>query len=754
MARHGRGRVIHLLIVVICCVTVTRSIAEADDRPEPAGDASAPVAVLVGADADKLERFAADELCSYLERLFGIRTHPATNLTDNLTERVDAFLLVGSPNSNPAVAEALQSRSWPELSDQGIALKRGTLKDKAALIIGAGSPKATMWAVYETVERWGVQYLIDGDVCPPKREWAGLPNLDVVMEPNMRVRCWRLVNDLAHGPVSWSLDENVRFLRQMAKLKYNRIHTYLWPHQPFVHYTFRGMPKPPGVLFFGQRHPIDQDTIGREKFKGMSVFTNPEFVNAETPEELHRRAVALVRGIHEEARRLGMETVVSFEPFNWPKEFLKVMPAAQQADQLGRLTIQPGEEQSLDDPLLREMVIMVVRAYIETYPNADFIQVGVPEKRRWLSQGREAYRRLDQQYDLSGLESYDELCARARSRTSFPGGGGRVERQVKGDLAILWLFDSLVRTADLLERPGGGEDVKLIYSSVTEELFPLVARITPSAGEVVNFIDYTASRVLRHRELIRQTPTEDVPVSLILTLADDNVGVLPQLATGTFHRLLPELRQSRWAGFYTRYWTVGEQDPAVYYLARASWDESFTPAEAYTRQLQRVCGPASVEPALQSFKLIEGITLGMDQHGLGFGFPVPGMMTKHYRAGGLSAAIKKDHQLYREALEHAREAYHLSRPEGRAYMNYFVGRLKFAVRYLDAADAFGATANALKANNSDEARRHVDVAYAAIRDALQIYADVAKDHGDLGAVALMNEYCYRPIREKRKELRE
>jgi hypothetical protein len=53
---------------------------------------------------------------------------------------------------------------------------------------------------------------------------------------------------LAHGPVSWSLEENRRFLRQIAKMKYNRIHVSLWPTQPFVHYRFRGMEKPLGVM--------------------------------------------------------------------------------------------------------------------------------------------------------------------------------------------------------------------------------------------------------------------------------------------------------------------------------------------------------------------------------------------------------------------------------------------------------------------------------------------------------------------------
>ena len=94
----------------------------------------------------------------------------------------------------------------------------------------------------------------------------------------------------------------------------------------------------------------------------------------------------------------------------------------------------------------------------------------------------------------------------------------------------------------------------------------------------------------------------------------------------------------------------------------------------------------------------------------------------------------------------------MSRPAGQAYTEYFVERLRFADRYLDAADAFGATSVAEKADNKAKAREQIDLAYSAIREALEAYAGVAKDHGDLGAVALMNEYCYRPIRDKRNKL--
>ncbi len=705
--------------------------------------------IVVGAGAPRLEQFAADQLSDYLNKLFRLEVQPTDDLT---TAKIG--LLVGSPETNPAVAKALGVDGWPKLSDQAIVLKRGTLAGKPVLVAGGGSPVATMWAVYELVERWGVRYLIDGDIYPPQGAWPGLPEVDLVMEPNMPIRCWRLVNDLPLGPVSWSLEENVRFLQQIAKMKYNRVHTFLWPHQPFVHYTFRGMPKPPGLLYFGQRHPIDEDTIGREHFSGMTVFTNPELVGAESAEDLHRRAVALVQGIHQEARRLGMQTITSFGVFDWPKEFQKLIPAAQPSDQLGGLYVQPGNDQPLTDPRLAEMVETVVRAHIETYPEVDFIQVSVPEHRRWVSQGREAYRLLDARYDLSDLGSYDQLCARARSRTTFPGGGKRVESQVQSDLAFLWMFDSLIRKSNLLQRPGGGKDLKLIYRGITSELFPLVARITPPGGEVVNFIDYTASRVLRRRDLIQSAPSKDVPVSLIITLADDNVGVLPQMATGSIDKLLDTMRASGWDGFYTRYWTVGEQDPTVHYLARASWDATLTPQEAYTDQIEHVCGPEAVAPALKALARIEQITLNLDQHGLGFGFPIPTMMTKHYDSGGLSDAIRKDHQLYREALAQMETARQLCRPEGRAYLDYFVARLRFAIRYLDAAEAYGATSLAEKAGQQDQALQHATLAYHAIREALKEYVTVAKDHGDLGAVAMMNEYCYRPIRDKRNQLRD
>ena len=178
-----------------------------------------------------------------------------------------------------------------------------------------------------------------------------------------------------------------------------------------------------------------------------------------------------------------MQTGLSIQPFEWPKEFMKVLPGSEPAHQLGSLTAGPGPNQSMYDPLVREMIATIVRAYVETYPEADYLLIGMPEHRNWIGLAQESYEQLCARYDVKNLDSYEELCGRARNRTAYSGGGERAEVQVKGDLVALCLFDSLLREKRLLERPGERGKIKLVYMEVSQELFPLVARMVPPGGE-------------------------------------------------------------------------------------------------------------------------------------------------------------------------------------------------------------------------------------------------------------------------------
>ena len=130
------------------------------------GQSQAPVSVVTGGSAPQLEQFAARELCGYLEKLFDLKATPVRQWTESSR----TTFLVGNPSTNSAIPRT----AFPEVSDQGIVLRSISSGGRPALIVGGGSPRATLWAVYELAERWGVRYLVRGDVLPAK-EGTGPP---------------------------------------------------------------------------------------------------------------------------------------------------------------------------------------------------------------------------------------------------------------------------------------------------------------------------------------------------------------------------------------------------------------------------------------------------------------------------------------------------------------------------------------------------------------------------------------------------
>jgi hypothetical protein len=127
-------------------------------------------------------------------------------------------------------------------------------------------------------------------------------------------------------------------------------------------------------------------------------------------------------------------------------------------------------------------------------------------------------------------------------------------------------------------------------STIAEELFPILPLVLPNESETLNFVDYTPSRIVKRREVLKEIPARKIPSVLIYTLHDDNVGVLPQLATHALHELTGDIRDQGWAGFSTRYWLIGDHDPCVAYLSRAAWDPKVTPTDVYRDQVTHACG--------------------------------------------------------------------------------------------------------------------------------------------------------------------
>src|SRR5579859_857928 len=118
------------------------------------------VDVVIGPQAPPLERFAAEELAGQFQRLFDADVA----ISENVPADAPRLILLGSPATNPAVKSFLPE--WPKLSNQGHVLRTVTIADRPALMVGGGTPVATLWAVYELGHHFGIRYALFGDMYP------------------------------------------------------------------------------------------------------------------------------------------------------------------------------------------------------------------------------------------------------------------------------------------------------------------------------------------------------------------------------------------------------------------------------------------------------------------------------------------------------------------------------------------------------------------------------------------------------------
>ncbi len=700
------------------------------------------VAVIVSENAPDLERFAAEQLCDYLEKLFEIQTRP----TSSLSGEAETLFFVGSLDTNVAVESATQADVLPPVSEQGFILCRVQCQGCPSLVVRGGSPRATLWAVYELIERWGARYLLHRDVLPTPFPFY-LPDLDVVVEPTLPVRQWRVINDFACGPEAWGMGDYRPVIDQLAKLKFNRILLSVWPWQPFLHYEVKGVKRESATLWFDFHYPITDDMVGRHLFGNEDEFWNPDLPRGASYEEFTAAGEQLVHNLIDYAHQRGMECVIVATLTEFPPEFAPLLKDAQEVHQLAELTVVPSAETDIDDPALTELATTVLRATVNTYPEIDYVALGMPEFRQWSGLYERAWGALDAKYNISLQRSLDDILTAASQRSTYPGGEERALQEVKGDIVALYFYDRLLNEIHALKesrRP----DMKFIYNSVAEELFPLLGNLVPHDWETLNFVDYTASRIVKRREVLENVPSQEHACSLIYTLHDDNVGLLPQLATDSLHELTKDLIRHGWAGFSTRYWLIADHNPCVAYLSKAAWDESITHEDIYRDQICAVCGEECVEDMLTTFREVEGTTIALEDHGLGLTFPVPGMLTKHWTPQPISDELVEDRHGYQRALDAAYRAREKAQPSGQNYVDYWVGRLRFGIGYLDMIASVRRAAIAEANGQPAEAIQHAETALATARQALEAYAGVARDQSDRGAIAVMNEYVYRPLREK------
>ena len=709
---------------------------------------SGPVSVVVGKNAPELEQFAASELCSYLNKLFDVKTHPTTELNSGYS----SVFLIGSATTNSRI------RSFAKVSEQGIVIEN-VPGATSTLIVGGGSPRATLWAVYELAERWGVHYLLDRDALPAKSKFR-MPQLNVVMEPIFKVRAHPTIQDFADSGEAWGIQDFRPLINQLAKMKYNRLDIFAFAWQPYLAYQVDGIKRQTAGLWYSYHYPITPDMPGRSVFPANATeFWNPDLPVHGTPDEILSAGIRLQQELIDYGHRHGMDCVINATVSEYPKEFAPLLGGSVPIRMLNQLTTAPGPDTKLDDPGLHKLSSAVVRTTIDTYPQADRINISINEWRQWTNQYQRAWDALDSKYHIGQITTLQNVLEASQHRSGYEFTGftkaeldKKASDEVKGDLASLSFFDWLVRDSGAVSE-SNRPDMKFLYWGFSEELFPVLPRVLPPNSEMEVMPENFLTHLLERSDILKRLSGGPIHPIIALTVDDDNIGIVPQMTTSSLRKVLKILRETQWEGFVARERFPGDHDTELAYLARAAWDPDADPNVIASEQLKAACGEACGEDLLTTMHDIDAATVVWERDDQFIAVPVPEMLMRQWKAGPLPGYLEENRRSYQHGWEAAQHAVGVASPEGKSYAEYWAKRMEFSVRFIDVVESVRRAASAEAAHQPEQEAAEVTKALTTLRQSIEAYAAVARNQTDRGAIAIAVEYGYRPLEKKLAELK-
>lgn len=709
------------------------------------------VDVVVGSKASELERFAASEVAVQFKKLFDADV----KISDQVTAGSDPLIVIGSPTSNSALQPL--GTTWPKLTDQGHLVRSIQLGSRKAIVAGGGSPVATLWAVYELGHHFGIRYALYGDMYPGEPVELKLDGIDRLLEPSLRQRTWKIANESPIGLESWGLAEHQHAIKQLAKLKFNRVIMAFQPSQGYVDFEYKGIKSQSAMSWGGVRFPVDGDTAGRAVFRGAKFFENPDFAATKTYGERTAAATQQARGVLTAARQLGMTTGIAFSPLEFPYEFENLLTSAKAEAGAKPSVDAPGSKLKFNDPLLLDLAKTQLKAYLKTYPDVDVLCLTLPESIDWSSQAEEAWKDLDSNIGLSKFTSLKSLNA-VQFTHGLSAIDGKIER-LRAKLTAVAFFNRLLSDKDLFTLPTG-RNVKLIVEGIDSAAFPVLDKLLPSGTETLNSLAYSVREAVAQRELIKAVPAGKVLSDLSLPLSSDSV--VPQACFSSLQVLVDAVRAAGWNGFTVTCGTVGDLDFSLYYLSRASFQENLTPQQVLNDMLIPTLGASSAGRVLKAFEQVEEATHLMEQSEPGFDWPGQSMVLNFYtssepRPDGsipkLSQVAQEEWLSKSEALLHSAsdELYRVNtraRDGNREFSLYLARRYEFAAGYLGAL-ATVRKAGIAKAKGDQETQlAELEKAAESLHTALNALAAVARSNSDRGVIAVLNEYGYRPLKKE------
>lgn len=624
-----------------------------------------------------------------------------------------------------------------------------TLNDKSVVLLG-GADISLLWAVYELVEKWGVSFLHDKDIIPDPRDFS-MPSFNIIRTPALKNRTYMYPLSLCFGCEGWSLSDYESHIGYLAKLRTNRIWIHGYPVFPWFPWSYGGIARKEWDLFFQMKLPIDGNTIGKELFDGKKEFYSPEIPLDVDFSTAFSAAYRLINGIIKCAKKHGMEVILSVYPLEYTEEFAPVLGDVTRVKPFNSTTIVPGPSIRPDDETLMDMAVTYINTALEYYPQVDYITPVMPEFRDWYQHGEVAFNKLDEKYHISKYRSYDQVIKQAESRLYSSNSPERNVKEAAGDLVAMYFLDRLFNEYHAIDKQKHG-NVKLLYSNVSEELYPIFTAMVGEGVDCYTYTDYSNTWMV-DRKYLYATQDPKTPYTCCITLHDDNVGFLPMLSTWTSLNLMDAFITHKCAGFYYRNWLLGDQDISMYAISHKAWDSALR-SEDLTREFaSQAFGEKCMTFMCGMFSEIENATRFLERYSLGFAFPVQNyMLLWNYETNDPPCEFDCVAECYIRAKHWASLAYDACDNHVRESIEYWINRLEFGILYIKCVELF---------RKAGVANRFGDIntEYMLLKESLQVaidsaksYVKCAKHHCDYGSIAALNNYAICEIRRKIDEI--
>ena len=180
--------------------------------------------IVIGPHSTGVERHAARELASYVERMTGARMRTLAEPDPSVRSAV----LIGRPETNPTIADLATrgklriSRDFPGLD--GFVIKTVEDAGKTYLVLGGSADRSSLYAVYDFLERYcHVGFFWDCERVP-KAESLIFDPIDFSSRPHFENRQNLQACVVGYSAAYWPWEEWKREIDWMAKKKFNILH--------------------------------------------------------------------------------------------------------------------------------------------------------------------------------------------------------------------------------------------------------------------------------------------------------------------------------------------------------------------------------------------------------------------------------------------------------------------------------------------------------------------------------------------------